>query len=382
MLNEDVERLIASFCDEQDAKSLYKVSKIWRHAVTTAKLPFEGPSNGDTLSFMSSYGRGDAFMPHVTKIVLHEFATNINSFYNSLLRSGPQLPDIRKRWRPMLEIESSEPLMDEIKDHLETLHFSTVYIKSEGGYKPMVFSTEEAIMHSRDYVYNAFKGLRALRIYNTWQARLPEDLAAINKALSECGLRTLEITGIMTDDVMSRLALRSGTITNLSLHYQGLCDWKFANRLQSSMPNIEYFALRSSNLTTSHLDNFSWDMWPNLKGLDFENNLTLCGPIKVPAGLTKLYLAFTHAFVEQLPELEDYSTNTYFFELKKLKAIKKLRIHLLAFWNDAYSIESFEGLQATTMSILFKDFFSDQCFAAVRKILPNCSVTKLRLLDG
>jgi hypothetical protein len=381
MLNEDVEKVIASFCDEQDAKNLYRVSKIWRHAVNTAKLPFDGPSNGNTLSFMSSYGR-EALMPHVNKIVLHEFATNTFSFYKCLLRAGPQLPDIRKRWRPMLEMECSEPLIDEIKEHLETLRFSTVYIKNDGlGYKPMVFSADEAIMHTRDYVYNAFIGLKALRIYNTWQARLPEDLAAIEKALGECSLRTLEVTGILTDDVMSRIVMRSSSITNLSLHYQGLCDWKFAHKLQNSMPNIEYFALRSSNLTAGHLANFSWNLWPNLKGLDFENNLTLHGPIQVPAGLKKLYLAFTHAFVEQLPELEDYSTNTYFFELKKLKAIKRLRIHLLAFWNDAYSLESFEGLEATQLSILFKDFFSDQCFSAVRKILPNCAVTKLRLLD-
>lgn len=382
MLNEDVEKVIASFCDELDAENLSRVSKVWHHAVRTTKLPFDGPPNGDTLSFLSSHRRGDALMPHVKRIVLDEFATNTPSFYQSLCMSGPQIPEIRKRWRPMLEMHSTEPLLDDIKEHLEGLRFSTVYIKNIGlAYQPMVFDADEAIMHSSDYLYNTFRGLIALRIYNTGHIAASEDLAAIQKAIAEKQLRSLEITGILTDDLMSRLKPLSHTITSLSLHYQGLCDWKFAHVLQASMPNIESFALRSSNLTTSHLLNFSWSRWPKLKSLDFENNLSLYGSITVPDNLKKLYLAFTHAFVEQLPkDLEDYSTNTYFYELKNLRCIKNLRIHFLAFWDDDY-LESFQDLTATKMSILFKDFFNDHCFSAVRKLLPNCAVTKLNLLD-
>ncbi len=309
--------------------------------------------------------------------------TNTLSFYASLLMSGPQLPEIRRRWRPILEMDTSEPLIRQIKDHLETLSFSSVYIKNNKlSYECMNLTTDEAIMHPTDYLYNTFNGLKSLIIYNTWYVKPAEDFAGIQKALAEKSLRSLEVTGILTDDLMSRMSIRSHSITKLTLHYQSLCTWKFANVLQTCLPNLEYFALRSSNLLAEHLDNFTWSRWPKLVGLDFENNGTLRGPLNVPASLKKLYLAFTHAFVETLPAgLEDYSTNTYFFELKKLTTIKRLRIHLLVFWNDDYSLDSFRDLTATSMSILFKDFFSEQCFSAVRKILPNCTVTKLKLLD-
>ena len=286
-LNEDVEKVIASFCGPCEAAQLANVSKNWRHAVLNTKLHFEGPSNGNTLSTLTCLANGPVNMPHVQHITLND-QSNTNLFKKCLDLAGPQLPDLRRRWHPSLELFLTYSFeLTNLKDSLKNILFSLIYFKCTyyGATVDFHLNTQELICHSIDYCNNVFEGLHTLTLFNV-TSLVAEDLLAIQKALQEKQLKSLEINGLLTDALISRMHFKSNSLTRLYLHYESICTWDTAQVLQKCMPNIEYFGLRSSNLMLYQLENFDWHLWPNLKGLDFENNYTLEGEILVPKTLT------------------------------------------------------------------------------------------------
>lgn len=384
-LNEDVEKVIASFCNENDIRNLARVSKKWKYAAESARLNYEGPINGDTISYYALERNGLCHMPFVN-VIKADSLSNTTNFAIFVELCGPQLNDVRKKWRPHLELDLEIDMNENLLHQLQSLHFACVYIKNFSftntlRTKHIQFVTDEAVVYPSEYLQNTFVGLISLKLYNISNI-LPMDHDSIQKALQEQSLRRLEVTGLFTDTIMSNLTFQSRNLTTLHLHYQSICSWTFAHKLQRALPNIEDFALKSSNILLKHVNEFDWNLWPRLHSLNFENNLTLVGHIDVPKTLTKLYLAFTRAFVNiEEFSLREYSANVYYFDLNKLIHISKLRLHLMSFWQDEYCTY-FKDLCATQITILFKDFFAEHCFASVRKQLPNCLITKLNLLEG
>jgi hypothetical protein len=324
-------------------------------------------------------------MPYVKNIIINDQSNSL-AFADAIALAGPQIKEVRRKWLPNLEIyiTKSLDLSDlkcNLKDSFEKTIFKLVYFKCT--YYDVImdvkFTTQELICHSLDYYNNVFIGLLKLTLFNV-SSFLAEDLSAIQKALQEKHLKSLELNGILTDALISRMHFKSHSLTRLYLHFQGVCNWDTARCLQTSTPNIEYFGLRSSNLMSHQLDNFDWSLWPNLKGLDFENNYTLVGQINVPKTLKKLYIAFTKAIVD-LPEgLEDFSSNVFYFQLVSLKHIRKLRLHFLSFWLDDYET-IFKDFQTVEMSILFKEYFDEKMFKSVRSQMPRCFVKKLQMIE-
>lgn len=398
---EDIECVIASFSNINDAAALKYVSHAWNRAALTAPLAFSGPLNGDTFSLQTLRTHGPRPMPFVRRVLLECRPNDVlpAELLDALRALEPTLrPKFKRRYEAAITINrdflvKAQDTAPAVVAWLETIAWDLLVWDGQPGTRGLKATTKEACMDAASYLeWTNLTVTHTLTLidYTNNEGR---SISAVQKAFS-APIATLNLFGVLTDRAMGSLALLdrpNKSLASLMLLHQGCCTWDPAlvYHLQRACPGLRKLAIQGSNLIRKDLTSFNWTLWPQLRVLNLENNFTLAAVDNWPMGLTGLLVANTGlnspALLPVEPTLQTLSCNmtvsqewlTYFHS----QPLQSLCVHLqqmvtrtqadyVAFWAN---LDAKRPLQRLGIRHLDR-FGLEAVFESLRKVCQNTLV--------
>ena len=342
-INEDIQRCIAGFLDENSLKSLVSSDTVsnWQHIAKTAKVHFDGPQNSTIFSISSWLENGPREMPFVNTIDLFE-SYDRTEFNETMLLKGLKALKLESRG-PSKKLDLTLKLceyiyaMPEIRAYLSRFEYNEInFFGHSFSFHGIVYESmsDDSADTNQESLRWITKSLKCpCEVYSTLDFRGLEDLElcldntrskqdcerqSILKAFQETKLKKLVTYGPFLDaSTMTQLCTLK-TLESLSLigYSSSFFSWTFVQSLQKSCPNLKSLTIQSSNLIKSDLDCFDWSLW-NLESLDLSYNYTLKSVSNWPQGLKELYVNDTSidmlsfSSCEALQGLEKLSVDLY-----------------------------------------------------------------------
>lgn len=394
LLCEDVQRTIASFSCGFTAQSLKTTCTLWRDIVNTSKLHVGGSLNGSHFSYfvyehlsrqnvpeeifdrdVRLHEERPIYMPYVDYIDM----TNIpvHKFLRLFDHLGPQLPSIRSKWTPELNVNQTYL-------NLNSVTFSRVIANGEC---VLNLNAESLVCSPKTYLLSSVNQVKSLCMTSYSRSENhPPDLLALQKAF-QSNLESLELFGVLTDSNMNALTKKTSTLKTLFLHHQSICTWKDTRCLQINCPNLEEFGISSSSLLDSDLEKFDWTLWPRLHTLIFDQNYILWKYAVWPPALRHLRICYCipeslPSNLESLAVILQGTCATTFARWEiclKRQNLKKLTLtfsnFLPLFWTPTEPFwtqcEKLDALQVHLREGIFPEYIE-----ALRKRLPNVFVSR------
>jgi len=389
-LCEDTQRHIVSLCDASTVEALAKTSKIWPDIIRTSVLSFCGPINGNTFSGETFVRNGPCFMPNLS--IVHINALHVIDGLTAL-----NLTKVRQYKNGLKLFLNLQILDDQIASFIESHTWGSIILLRRGSdfssfSRPLLCRTKKMVCFAEDFVYTKPETLEHLVLtgfeINTY--------SAIFQSLFQFKLHTLKLYGFLTNAaIVSCTMLKMPSLKNLLLNNEAICDWQHAPTLQSMFPNVESFAIRTSNLLNTDLMFFNFKLWPHLKRLDFENNYTAMIHAMYdiwPKSLeTFRILNCRHIYMDMGPQLRDLSISIspewlpfkLPFFVEKYPLLTRLYISLDGYLTNE-QLQCFGLLtdlkHLTILELTFKERISHvvtQMLNQVRSLCPNVLVKKI-----
>ena len=325
LLCDDVQREIVSHLDS--ISGIQNVSKHFKYIANTSKLYFDGHKNSTIFSlkvlrqYMLHNKDISLFkMPHAVEIDLVTDFNDYNAFDPELLKEAlKQLFNFTNK-KLRLVVNSFSWSLQGLPCFLSKLNkFESILFSGHNYYninKDLVFSCKEVHIPGSLYAHIKFENVASLSLcldYNINTEIALENISVRKAFNSQTTLNELFIYGpFLTCPIFSEFVISSQLLAlkTLELHCQ-LPIWHYARTIQLCCPNLKNFKISASNLITSDLDYFDWNLWPQLKSLSLEDNFTLKDFKNWPSNLEHLNILDTGL---QLLKQKN-------FETKKLKTL-------------------------------------------------------------